>query len=75
MLSKGQTAYPTDASTKEQTGLNDCMGRTVSGNPINMKGLDLGCVVKVKGGIGEFRDMRQITLERISMSNSGLLAV
>ena len=51
------------------------MGRTVSGNAIDMKGLDLGCVVKVKGGISEFRDERQITLERISMSRSGLVAV
>ena len=34
-----------------------------------MGGVDLGSVVKIKGGIGEFRGEKQITLERISMTS------
>lgn len=40
------------------------MGRTLSGNAIDMRDIDLGTVVKVKGGISEFWDVKQITLER-----------
>lgn len=43
---------------------NNCMGRTLSGNAIDMRDIDLGTVVKVKGGISEFWDVKQITLER-----------
>lgn len=32
-----------------------------------MKAIDVGCVVKVKGRIGLFRDMRQIQLERVQV--------
>ena len=42
------------------------IGATASGNKVDMTGVDLGTVVKVKGGIGEFRGERQVTLERIS---------
>lgn len=42
------------------------VGTTAMGHAISMKGVDLGCVVKAKGGIGEFRDVRQMMLERIS---------
>lgn len=44
-------------------------GTTVTGNAIDMTGIDLGCVVKIKGGINEFRGEKQITLERISMTS------
>ena len=44
------------------------IGTTITGNTIDMSGIDLGSVVKVKGGIGEFRGEKQITLERISMN-------
>ena len=42
-------------------------GRTTEGNKVDMSGIDLGVVVKVKGGIGSYRGERQIDLERISM--------
>jgi len=49
---------------------NNCMGRTLTGNAIDMRGIDLGTVVKVKGGISEFWDVKQITLERFGMLSS-----
>ena len=33
----------------------------------DLSGIDLGSVVKVKGGIGAFRDVRQIVLKRVSV--------
>ncbi len=38
-----------------------------AGECIDLSGIDLGSVVKVKGTIGLFRGVRQIGLERISM--------
>lgn len=40
---------------------------TNEGYSVNLKGIDIGSVVKVKGGISEFRGGKQITLERICM--------
>ncbi|KAL8694386.1 MAG: hypothetical protein Q9218_000952 [Villophora microphyllina] len=40
---------------------------TNEGYKVNIKGIDIGSVVKVKGGISEFRGEKQITLERISV--------
>ncbi|KAL8962399.1 MAG: hypothetical protein Q9193_001192 [Seirophora villosa] len=40
---------------------------TNEGYKVNLKGVDLGSVVKVKGGISEFRGEKQITLERIAL--------
>lgn len=48
--------------------VTSCKGRTLTGVEVDMSGIDLGSVVKVKGGVGVFRDERQINLERISMS-------
>ncbi|MCJ1235924.1 hypothetical protein MMC14_003898 [Varicellaria rhodocarpa] len=42
-------------------------GKTATGNTIDMSGIDLGTVVKVKGGIGFYAQQKQITLERISI--------
>ena len=42
----------------------------MTGIAIDMGGIDLGCVVKVKGGINEFRGEKQVTLERISMTSA-----
>ncbi|KAL9005537.1 MAG: hypothetical protein Q9188_001698 [Gyalolechia gomerana] len=38
---------------------------TNEGYKINLRGIDVGSVVKVKGGISEFRGEKQLTLERI----------
>ncbi|KAI4094264.1 MAG: hypothetical protein LQ344_002343 [Seirophora lacunosa] len=40
---------------------------TNEGYKVSLKGVDLGSVVKVKGGISEFRGEKQITLERIAL--------
>ena len=65
-----RTVTPTTGTTpaeREESRLRSLRSKTISGNDIDMTGIDLGRVVKVKGGIGEFRGERQITLERISM--------
>ncbi len=40
-------------------------GITAEGNEVDLSNVDIGSVVKVKGGIGEFRGQKQILLERI----------
>ena len=64
-----ETEYSGDVVAKED-GLprskGSRVGMTDSGNEVDMTGVDLGVVVKVKGGIGEFRGERQVMLERIS---------
>ena len=42
-------------------------GVTARGGEISLAGLDVGTVVKVKGGIGAYRGVRQILLERLCM--------
>lgn len=44
------------------------MGKSETGYDVDMRGLEVGKVVKVKGQVGEFRDERQILLERIGRS-------
>ncbi|KAL8945227.1 MAG: hypothetical protein Q9211_000237 [Gyalolechia sp. 1 TL-2023] len=39
---------------------------TNEGYKVSLRGIDVGSVVKVKGGISEFRGEKQLTLERIS---------
>lgn len=41
-----------------------------TGNAISLDGVDVGSIVKVKGGIGEFRGTRQLCLERIARVES-----
>ncbi|KAL8655642.1 MAG: hypothetical protein Q9210_000752 [Variospora velana] len=45
----------------------DLIFTTNEGYKVDLKGFDIGSVVKVKGGISEFRAEKQITLERISL--------
>ena len=63
----------TTVAEREETRAQARRSKTVLGNDIDMTGIDLGIVVKVKGGLNEFRGEKQITLERISMefSDSG----
>ena len=42
-------------------------GVTSTGHPIDLNGIDIGTVVKVKGKIGSFRGDKQMHLERICM--------
>ena len=42
-------------------------GLTATGRSISLEAVELGTVVKVKGGIGTFRDEKQLLLERISI--------
>ena len=42
------------------------MGHTVNGYDIDMGRIQLGDVIKAKGGVGEFRNERQLLLERYS---------
>lgn len=47
---------------------NNTLGITATGLSIDLAGVDVGSIVKVKGGIGEFRGVKQMTLEKISAS-------
>lgn len=42
-------------------------GLTDTGRTINLKGYDVGAVVKAKGGLRVFSGMKQVRLERICM--------
>lgn len=42
------------------------IGNTTQGNEVDLTGVDIGSVVKAKGGIGCFRGEKQMTLERLS---------
>lgn len=42
-------------------------GHTATGRNIDLRGVDIGSVVKLKGGIGQFRGEKQVLLERISI--------
>lgn len=46
------------------------IGTTAQGNNVNLNGVDIGSIVKVKGGIGCFRGEKQMTLERLSRYHS-----
>lgn len=41
------------------------VGLTGSGRTVDLGGIDIGTVVKVKGGIGVFRGEKQVIIERI----------
>lgn len=46
------------------------MAISPTGKPLCLDGVDVGTVVKVKGGIGEFRGTKQLCLERIAVVES-----
>ena len=45
-------------------------GVTATGRDVDLSGVDIGTVVKVKGGVGSFREARQMLLERICRSTT-----
>lgn len=53
--------------TKSKT--NAATGKTTLNNTVDMTGIDVGSVVKIKGCIGSFRGMKQIQLERLCKFN------
>ena len=65
------TADADDAPSEEKS---DMIGKTAKGFTVDLTGVDLGTVVKVKGGIGLFRGERQMTLERLCtcLTDSGI---
>lgn len=46
---------------------NRMIGQTKRGYTVDLTGVDVGSVVKVKGGIGSFRGEKQMTLERLTL--------
>lgn len=46
---------------------NQTIGVSALGNEIDLRGIEIGVTVKVKGGIREFRNVKQIALERLCM--------
>ncbi|MCJ1397849.1 hypothetical protein MMC11_001045 [Xylographa trunciseda] len=57
---------PSAATSKTPAPSADLKGRTLSGISIDLAGIDVGSVVKVKGGVGAFRGEPQVELERIT---------
>ena len=51
-------------STTKYTS-NSMIGKTAQGNTVDLTGVDVGSVIKIKGSIGTFRETRQIHLERL----------
>ena len=47
---------------------NHTVGTTSTGLTINLAGVDIGSIVKAKGGITEFRGVKQMTLEKLRAS-------
>lgn len=58
------------ADTKPVTKETKQIGLTVTGRTIDLSMVNVGAVVKVKGGIGVFRGEKQVILERICMYRS-----
>lgn len=42
-------------------------GLTATGRTVNLAGVDVGAVIKVKGGVGVYRGVKQVMLERLCM--------
>ena len=71
-----QTANPTsradDAAGVSMPGPSS-KGITATRRDVDLSGVDIGTVVKVKGGVGSFRDVKQVLLERICTSRGSFL--
>ena len=48
-------------------GTAEWLGRSNSGVDIDMRGVEVGAVVRVEGGLGKFRDNMQVTLEKVQV--------
>ena len=66
-LHQKQEADPNAITNHVLAKEEGCMiGNTAQGYEVDLTGVDIGSVVKVKGGIGCFRGEKQMTLERLS---------
>ena len=54
-----------NAPSTTQNIKNPMLGITAQGNTVDLTGVDVGSVIKIKGSIGTFREVRQIQLERL----------
>lgn len=43
------------------------LGLTATGRTVDLTGVDVGAVIKVKGGVGVYRGEKQVVLERLCM--------
>lgn len=43
------------------------LGLTATGRTVDLTGVDVGAVIKVKGGLGVYRGKKQVVLERLCM--------
>ena len=59
------TSLAKDTSTYMSGFEASSKGVTATGRDVDLSGVDIGTVVKVKGGVGSFREVRQMLLERI----------
>ena len=62
------TSLAKDTSTRLNGYEASIKGVTATGRDVDLSGVDIGTVVKVKGGMGSFREVRQMLMERICMS-------
>ena len=64
-------ATETSADTKPETqrttrGMTKTtIGKTIQDNTVDLTGVNVGTVVKIKGSVGSFRGMKQVQLERL----------
>lgn len=56
---------PAEIRAAANDPVSSSVGLTETGRTVDLSGIDIGTVVKVKGGIGVFRRERQVSLERI----------
>ena len=66
------TSLAKDTSTQLSGFEASGKGVTATGRAVDLSGVDIGTVVKVKGGVGSFREVRQMLLERICRSHVAL---
>lgn len=62
-----QVDHTSSASTTLSNPAAPAIGSTATGRKIDLTGIDVGVVVKAKGGISTFREERQMSLERVEI--------
>lgn len=61
------TTHEPSLNSNSVRGESKQLGRTATGRTVDLTRVDVGAVVKVKGGLGVFRGEKQVLLERICM--------
>lgn len=62
---KSDPLFSVDIKAAVGSAASSPVGLTATGRTIDLSGVDVGAVVKVKGGVGVFRGEKQVSLERI----------